>query len=95
MQSRHTSAKQYLLWLQFSRDDLQAWNCKCRAGARVIGMCSLVASVVWFLGYAKNRYVNPADLGVRNWALHLHDACDIPEPVDQSDSESSDAESSS
>ena len=59
-----------------------AWYCKCRAGARVVGVCSHIGSVLWYLGFARH---NEKQLyGVRNWGEFVEDA----QQVDNSDSES-------
>lgn len=87
IQSRHTTSKQYLLWIEFNNTDIVAWYCKCRAGARVVGVCAHIAAVVWYLGYARYRYVDPAAEGVQDWSQHLHDAGRLNEPVDESESE--------
>ena len=82
IQSRHISSKQYILWIKFSESAITAWYCKCRAGARVVGVCSHIASVIWFLGYARHR--DCSTYGVRNWGEYLEDAY----IVDGSDSSS-------
>lgn len=80
--SRHISSKQYILWIQFTESTISAWYCKCRAGARVVGVCSHIASVLWYLGFARH---NEKQLyGVRNWGEFVEDA----QQVDNSDSES-------
>ncbi|XP_045216033.2 uncharacterized protein LOC123566193 [Mercenaria mercenaria] len=86
IQSRHTSSRKYLLWIRYSLSDIIAWYCKCRAGERVVGMCSHIASVVWYLSYA--RHLESNIYGVQNWGEYLADASKIPEPIDLSDSES-------
>ena len=70
---------------------VQSWFCMCRAGARVVGMCSHIASVMWFLGYARHRFVNVADLDVRDWARHIEDAAQLPQTESEDDSESDEA----
>ena len=35
LQSRHTSSRIYLLWIEYSPTEVTAWYFKCRAGARV------------------------------------------------------------
>jgi uncharacterized protein YdaL len=46
LQSRHTSSRTYLLWIEYSPTQVTAWYYKCRAGARVVGVCSHIASIV-------------------------------------------------
>ena len=55
IQSRHTSAKKYQLWIQYDSNQIVAWYCKCKAGARVVGACVHIASVLWYLGYARHN----------------------------------------
>ena len=86
LQSRHISAKQYTLWIKFNPSEVISWYCKCRSGARVVGMCAHCAAVIWYLGYAKQRYVT--GIGVRDWCEYLDDASVIPPTIDSSDSES-------
>jgi hypothetical protein len=55
LQSRHTSSRTYLLWIEYSPTEVTAWYCICRAGARVVGVCSHIASILWYLGYARHK----------------------------------------
>lgn len=65
-----------------------AWYCLCKTGARVVGVCAHVASVLWYLGYA--RHIRDLlNIGVRNWGTYVEDASNIPEAIDASDSEDS------
>lgn len=86
IQSRHISSKQYMLWLKYNTSEIAAWYCKCRAGARVVGMCAHCAAIIWYLSYARHRFVS--GIGVRNWCDYLADANDIPAVIDSSDSDS-------
>jgi len=88
LQSRHVSAKQHTLWIRFNDTNIVAWYCRCRAGARVVGMCAHVAAILWYLGYAKQRFISSADFGVQNWGAYLTDASNLPEQMDISDSDS-------
>lgn len=82
IQSRHVSSKQYLIWIEYNPVSVTAWYCKCKAGARVVGVCAHIASVLWYLGYARH---NPTlKYGVRNWSEFVSDAKDIPETIDSS-----------
>ena len=89
LQSRHVFSKTYLVWIKYDSDHVQAWYCKCRAGARTVGTCSHVAAIIWYLGqsrFSQDRY------GVRDWGQYLEDAAIVPETVDSSDSEDSSIE---
>jgi len=56
--SRHKSQKIYNIFIRFSlrskQKPIEAWYCDCVAGARNVGSCSHVASVLWYLGVARN-----------------------------------------
>ena len=85
IQSRHVSSRRYLLWLKFSSTDIDAWYCKCRAGERVVGMCSHIAAVVWYLSYS--RHEQNQKYGIQNWGEYLTDASKVPETIDDTDSD--------
>ncbi|CAC5396438.1 unnamed protein product [Mytilus coruscus] len=64
--SRHTSSKKHQLWIRYNESYIDSWYCLCRAGARVVGACSHVAAVLWYLG--KELYKDKSvSYGVRNW----------------------------
>jgi hypothetical protein len=81
MQSRHVSSKTYQLWIRYGDGNIIAWYCKCRAGARVVGMCAHIASIVWYLGFARHRS-GDGRLGVRDWGEYLDDATAVDESDD-------------
>jgi len=57
---------------------IKGWYYQCRLGARVVGTCAHVASVVWFLRCARHRDI---DLNYSvDWSAYLIDAKDLPEP---------------
>ncbi|XP_033756201.1 uncharacterized protein LOC117338945 [Pecten maximus] len=84
IQSRHISAKKYLLWVEYDQILVKSWYCQCRAGSRVVGACAHVSSVLWYLGYA--RHLDKISW-VRNWTKFLADAA-VPVLMDDSDGES-------
>ena len=86
IQSRHTSSKRYNVWIRYNFVEVQAWYCVCRAGARVVGMCAHVAAILWYIGNA--RHSGSDKFGVRNWGQSIADAAEVPEEIDQSDSDS-------
>ncbi|CAC5387643.1 unnamed protein product [Mytilus coruscus] len=70
IQSRHTSSKKHQLWIRYNESYIDSWYCLCRAGARVVGACSHVAAVLWYLG--KELYKDKSvSYGVRNWGEHV------------------------
>ena len=52
-----------------------------------MGVCAHIASILWYLGYA--RHNQDISYGVQNWGAYLEDAASIPQAVDESDSEES------
>jgi hypothetical protein len=62
--------------------NILAWYCKCRAGARVVGMCSHNSAILWLLGNA--RHSSHTGFGVRNWGDFVDNA--NKSPIDESDS---------
>ena len=52
IQSRHTQSENYNLWIEYSINDIEGWYCTCMAGAKVVGYCSHVSSVICYLSYA-------------------------------------------
>ena len=54
MQSRHTSAKAYQVWIKYEEDRVTGWYCLCKTGARTIGCCAHIAAVIWYLSF--DRY---------------------------------------
>ncbi|CAG2229897.1 unnamed protein product [Mytilus edulis] len=83
--SRHVSSKAHLLWIQYDEVTVLGWFCKCRAGARVVGMCAHVSAVIWYLGYA--RCLDIPYCSGDDWTKYLIDARNMPEPeiIDESD----------
>ena len=59
MDSRHRSGKSYQMWISFQPgsagvQSIHGWLCMCPVGSRVVGTCCHIASVLWFLGYARH-----------------------------------------
>ena len=59
---RHTSTKTYNLWVECTQglNPVTGWYCGCRSGARTVGCCAHVASVLLYLGYYRNETENSA-----------------------------------
>lgn len=88
LQSRHVSSKSYLLWIMFDEVHVTSWYCRCRTGSRVVGMCAHIASVLWYLAYA--RHLTQPFAHINDWTKHMQDAKDLPQPEEIDDSDSSD-----
>ncbi|CAG2203167.1 unnamed protein product [Mytilus edulis] len=54
IQSRHVSSKKYFVWIKYSESEVNSWYCTCRAGARVVGVCAHITSIIWYLSSARN-----------------------------------------
>lgn len=56
---------------------IQSYYCTCKSGARTLGMCAHVASILWYLGYARHqpqvKYPTTALLDKVKDAAHQHD----------------------
>ncbi|XP_069109614.1 uncharacterized protein [Argopecten irradians] len=89
IQSRHTSARSYLLWIEYNPALVTAWYCQCKVGSRVVGTCAHISAVIWYLGYARHL---SGVFGVKDWSSYIEDAANMPQLVDESDSENSDPE---
>lgn len=59
IQSRHTASKEYNLWIRYHLMGITSWYCQCKAGARVVGCCAHVASVLWFLSHYRHEQSTP------------------------------------
>ena len=86
LQSRHTSAKKYDLWVEYDESSVKG-IVSATAGPRVVGMCSHLASVIWYLSCGRH-----SDLPNRkSWLEYISDASKLPKDViDASEDESSD-----
>jgi hypothetical protein len=83
IQSRHTSSKVYNLWIEYSQgiNPIISWYCQCKVGARTVGCCAHVASVLWYLGYSRHserlqerpsqsyaQYIQDAAENISDWS---------------------------
>ncbi len=59
LNSRHLSSTIYTIFIEFDKNDskehIKSWCCDCKSGLRTVGCCAHVASVMWYLGVAKNK----------------------------------------
>ncbi|VDI44871.1 Hypothetical predicted protein [Mytilus galloprovincialis] len=83
MASRHTSSKTHNLWITYDDCCIKTWYCTCKAGARIVGTCSHISSVIWFLSFYRHQTKGNQ---AKQWKDYVHDA-NQPEVVDDSDSE--------
>ncbi|XP_021339896.1 uncharacterized protein LOC110441121 [Mizuhopecten yessoensis] len=59
IQSRHSKNSVHTLWIKYILEDMSCpisgWYCTCKVGARVVGCCAHVASVLWYIGYQRHQ----------------------------------------
>lgn len=58
--SRHQNRTRYQLFISYNNDNdddppIMGYYCTCKCGARTLGTCAHVASVLWYLGYARHE----------------------------------------
>ncbi|XP_058806543.1 uncharacterized protein LOC131672967 [Phymastichus coffea] len=66
--SRYRNATRYQLWIAFDeehnggehgeQDPILGYYCTCKAGARTLGTCAHIASIIWYLSYARHHEGN-------------------------------------
>jgi hypothetical protein len=88
VQSRHSQSEKYNLWIKYSVNDVQGWFCTCMVGARVVGCCSHISSVIWYLSYAR---FDPRELHQQS-SDYLDEIFDAPDyEIDNSGDDSDDS----
>jgi len=88
IQSRHSKNVTHILWIQYVKDPVRpiiGWYCTCIIGARVVGCCAHIASMLWFLGYDRHQN-NRIPSNIRNH--QLLDAVVVPSDTGDTDSDS-------
>ena len=54
IQSRHSNSIAHTVFVEYNLDgEITGWYCTCKVGARVVGCCAHVSSVLWYLGYQR------------------------------------------
>lgn len=69
LQSRHISSKSYRLWILYNEITICSWYCQCKSGSRIVGTCSHVTSVIWYL--ALGRHIVNTFENNRDWSQYL------------------------
>ncbi|CAF0850277.1 unnamed protein product [Didymodactylos carnosus] len=92
IQSRHKNGTKYDVYVRYNKKNLSGWYCTCPNGSRVVGSCAHIASIIYYVGYA--RY-NPEQLQQRasDYYNSITDAQGYSESSD-TDSENSDDDNS-
>jgi hypothetical protein len=66
LHSKHSSTTLYFLYIRFDNDDddddepIKDHYCQCKSGARNLGCCSHIATVLWYIGYARYTTWTPS-----------------------------------
>lgn len=60
IQSKFRSCVTHILWIEYATDGscekkILRYYCQCQGGARTLGCCSHITSVLWYLGYRRHR----------------------------------------
>lgn len=52
--SRFQNRVKHQIWIEYDQE-ISGYYCTCKSGARTVGTCAHVASVLWFLGYSRHQ----------------------------------------
>jgi hypothetical protein len=80
--SRHVEATKYDVYLEMDKSKstpwqkISAWYCTCASGARTVGCCAHVASVVWWLGIGRLEH-DQRKRRTNNWLSIVHAGEDL------------------
>ena len=91
IRSRHTSSKTYNLWIEhnISLNPITGWFCTCKSGARVVGCCAHIASVLWYLGFERHQPAPKATKAHDKYMDSLSDAAaEVWDSINSSSDES-------
>jgi hypothetical protein len=91
--SRHSSYKNRIATVQYDNDEeepIQGWYCTCPNGSRVIGCCSHVAAVLWYLGVCRANFDTTSDQFSTQNLFNSIDDCFRPEEIEDDDDEDED-----
>lgn len=60
LHSKFRSSATHYVWIEVNVDGnkINRYYCQCRGGARTLGCCSHVASIIWFMGYERHNTPN-------------------------------------
>ena len=63
IQSKHTSARKYFLWIKINQGNLQdpvvGWYWECKAGEPTVDCSAHVTTIMWYLGKRKHAQYKP------------------------------------
>lgn len=85
-QSAHSNRKVYHPTLQFTTEKLIGWWCDCITGARFIGCCSHICSLIWYLGYERWKS-SPTQMRSTSYMTYATDSIQVSDFYDSSDND--------
>lgn len=68
IQSRHVRSRVYYSYILINRNEtdrnaIEQWYCTCLTGARTIGSCAHIVSIIWYMGKGRHTEFNlPAEM---------------------------------
>jgi len=73
--SRMSKRTNHTGWIEFTpfgtgMSSIEGFCCTCKVGARVVGMCSHLCSVIWFLSYARHQGFAPRSCSLADNVLN-------------------------
>ncbi|CAG7717260.1 unnamed protein product [Allacma fusca] len=76
MASRYRSGTIHSLWIQYrpggeGHGSITGWYCRCQSGARTLGCCAHIVSVIWYFGIG--RHLQNLKYPAENIAANLLD----------------------
>ena len=77
------------MYAQYNKKSISGWYCTCPNGARVVGCCARVASIIYYLSYARYNQLVFAKRTSRYYDS-ITDARDYSEPSDTDSIDSDD-----
>ncbi|XP_052078126.1 uncharacterized protein LOC127716083 [Mytilus californianus] len=78
IQSRHSKSTIHTLWIDYNAGSseekpVNGWYCTCKVGARMVGCCAHVASVLWYLGLERHmKSLKPSRLSGNTSISYAH-----------------------
>lgn len=94
IQSRHNNNLKYKIWIKYDKIDgsIDGWYCTCRSGARTLGCCAHIASILWHLGY--NKYQEKKQRKSLEYQNFVLDVAKLEDEIDDQDWSDDEEESS-
>jgi hypothetical protein len=82
IQSKHSTRKQYYAIIKYNPTTVLEWCCQCPNGNNIIGCCSHICSIIWFLRVARHDKTKRQQFSTY-YINYLQDASTIPSSEDE------------